>query len=192
MVERVEVLTGGASAVYGSDAIAGVVNFIMKKDFEGVQIDGQYSLYQHNNDFGGPGAVELRDVIAGRAATNPAQFALPDDNVTDGNGVQGTITMGVSTEDGRGNITAYRAYQDNKQILQRDRDFSACSLAANNPTTSFACGGSGTAFPGTFTDFGCELHAVSGSGRHPRHARRSCRTTQSAAGYNFTVDRHIG
>ena len=55
MVERVEVLTGGASAVYGSDAIAGVVNFIMKKDFEGVQIDGQYSLYQHNNDFGGPG-----------------------------------------------------------------------------------------------------------------------------------------
>ncbi len=58
MVERVEVLTGGASAVYGSDADAGVVNFIMKKDFEGIQIDGQYSLYQHNNDFGGPGASE--------------------------------------------------------------------------------------------------------------------------------------
>ena len=54
MVERVEVLTGGASAVYGSDAVAGVVNFIMKKDFEGVQFDGQYSLYQHNNDYGGP------------------------------------------------------------------------------------------------------------------------------------------
>ena len=134
MVERVEVLTGGASAVYGSDAIAGVVNFIMKKDFEGVQIDAQYSLYQHNNDFGGPGAVKLRDVIAGRAATNPSQFALPDDNVTDGNGVQGTITMGVSTDDGRGNITAYVSYQDNKQILQRDRDFSACSLATGNPT----------------------------------------------------------
>ena len=88
LVERVEVLTGGASAVYGSDAIAGVVNFIMKKDFEGVQLDGQYGLYQHNNDFGGPGAVPLRDVIAGRAATNPSQFALPDDDVTDGNSVQ--------------------------------------------------------------------------------------------------------
>ena len=48
MVERVEVLTGGASAVYGSDAIAGVVNFIMKKDFEGVQFDAQYGFYQHN------------------------------------------------------------------------------------------------------------------------------------------------
>src|ERR1044072_7153461 len=68
MVERVEVLTGGASAVYGSDAIAGVVNFIMKKDFEGVQIDAQYGLYQHNNDFSGPGAVQLRDVITGRAS----------------------------------------------------------------------------------------------------------------------------
>ncbi|RZJ32333.1 MAG: TonB-dependent receptor, partial [Brevundimonas sp.] len=42
LVERVEVMTGGASAVYGSDAIAGVVNFIMKKDFEGIQIDAQY------------------------------------------------------------------------------------------------------------------------------------------------------
>ncbi|HEV8331627.1 MAG TPA: TonB-dependent receptor plug domain-containing protein, partial [Steroidobacteraceae bacterium] len=60
MVERVEVLTGGASAAYGSDAIGGVVNFIMKKDFEGVQVDAMYGLYQHNNDYGGPGATKLR------------------------------------------------------------------------------------------------------------------------------------
>ncbi len=39
LVERVEVVTGGASAVYGSDAMAGVVNFILKDDFEGVQLD---------------------------------------------------------------------------------------------------------------------------------------------------------
>ena len=44
MVERVEILTGGASAVYGSDAIGGVVNFIMKKDFEGVQFDAPVRL----------------------------------------------------------------------------------------------------------------------------------------------------
>ncbi|MDE2149140.1 MAG: TonB-dependent receptor [Gammaproteobacteria bacterium] len=43
LVERVDVLTGGASAVYGSDAISGVVNFIMKKDFDGFSIDGQGS-----------------------------------------------------------------------------------------------------------------------------------------------------
>ncbi len=39
MIERVEVVTGGASAVYGSDAVAGVVNFVMKTDFEGMQLD---------------------------------------------------------------------------------------------------------------------------------------------------------
>jgi outer membrane receptor protein involved in Fe transport len=41
LVERIEVLTGGASAVYGSDAIAGVVNFIMKKDYQGTSIRAQ-------------------------------------------------------------------------------------------------------------------------------------------------------
>jgi iron complex outermembrane receptor protein len=186
MVERVEVLTGGASAVYGSDAIAGVVNFIMKKDFEGVQIDGQYSLYQHKNDFGGPGAVKLRDVIAARAATNPQQFQLPDDNVTDGNSFQSTITVGVSTEDGRGNITAYAAYQDNKQILQRDRDFSACSLATGEPLVSFACGGSGTAFPGTFSDFGGNSNANNGPDLLPNTGDEQP-DTNPLPGYNFTV-----
>ncbi|MFL6771085.1 MAG: TonB-dependent receptor domain-containing protein [Sphingomicrobium sp.] len=41
LIERVEVVTGGNSAVYGSDAIAGVVNFILKDDYEGVQLRGQ-------------------------------------------------------------------------------------------------------------------------------------------------------
>src|ERR1700733_5702894 len=50
LVDHVEVLTGGASAVYGSDALAGVVNFIMRKDFEGVELDGTYSIYQNDND----------------------------------------------------------------------------------------------------------------------------------------------
>lgn len=38
LIERVEVVTGGASAVYGSDAMAGVVNFVMKDDFEGLEL----------------------------------------------------------------------------------------------------------------------------------------------------------
>jgi iron complex outermembrane receptor protein len=41
-IERVEVLKDGASAVYGSDAIAGVVNFILRKDFTGVELTGTY------------------------------------------------------------------------------------------------------------------------------------------------------
>ncbi|MBI5722268.1 MAG: TonB-dependent receptor [Burkholderiales bacterium] len=42
-VERVEVLKDGASSLYGSDAIAGVVNFILSKDFQGVEIAGTYN-----------------------------------------------------------------------------------------------------------------------------------------------------
>jgi iron complex outermembrane receptor protein len=187
LVERVEILTGGASAVYGSDAIAGVVNFIMKKDFEGVQIDGQYSLYQHNNDFGGPGAVKLRDVIAGRSAQNPREFQLPDDNVTDGNSIQGTITVGVSTEDGRGNITAYASYQDNKEILQRDRDYSACSLQTGTPLVSFACGGSGTSATGSFSDSGANDNSGPGPDLIPGNADDTP-DTNPLPSYNFTVD----
>lgn len=42
LIERVEVITGGAGATYGPDAVAGVVNFIMKKNFEGFAIDSTY------------------------------------------------------------------------------------------------------------------------------------------------------
>ena len=41
LIERIDVVTGGNSAVYGSDAIAGVVNFVLKKDFQGLQFRGQ-------------------------------------------------------------------------------------------------------------------------------------------------------
>ncbi len=43
-IQRIDVVTGGASAVYGSEAIAGVVNFIMKDRFEGIQARAQYGI----------------------------------------------------------------------------------------------------------------------------------------------------
>ena len=44
LVDRVEVLTGGASAIYGADAVTGVINFIMKEDFEGFNVDASYGI----------------------------------------------------------------------------------------------------------------------------------------------------
>lgn len=41
LVERVDIVTGGNSAIYGSDAVAGVVNFVLKRDFEGVRVRAQ-------------------------------------------------------------------------------------------------------------------------------------------------------
>jgi len=149
LIDRVEVLTGGASAVYGSDAVAGVVNFIMKKDFEGIQLDAQYGFYQHNNDYDGPG--NLRSVIAGRGVTNPANFQLPDDNVSDGESREFNLTMGVASPDGKGNLLAYAGYRSNNPVLGGDRDYSACSLGGE-AAGEFTCGGSGTSFPGRFLD----------------------------------------
>jgi len=42
LIERVETITGGASAVYGADAVGGVTNFILRDDFEGFEVDAQY------------------------------------------------------------------------------------------------------------------------------------------------------
>ncbi len=49
LVKRVETVTGGSSAVYGSDAIAGVVNFVMRDDFQGVDLNVQRSWDQHTS-----------------------------------------------------------------------------------------------------------------------------------------------
>ncbi len=49
-LERVDVLTGGASALYGSDAVAGVVNFIYKTDFEGIEANAQYGITERGDD----------------------------------------------------------------------------------------------------------------------------------------------
>lgn len=60
LIERVDVVTGGNSAVYGSDAIAGVVNFVLKRDFEGLQLRGQ-----GGQAFQGDGGDYYASVLAG-------------------------------------------------------------------------------------------------------------------------------
>jgi len=60
LIERVDVTTGGASAVYGSDAVAGVVNFVLKKNFQGLQLRAQGGVSQR-----GDGAQQKFGVVAG-------------------------------------------------------------------------------------------------------------------------------
>lgn len=143
LVERVDILTGGASATYGADAVAGVVNFIMLHNFEGVRVDAQYSIYQHHND------SPIADVVRAKAATsaNPEFFALPDEKIWDGESSSVALVLGVNAPDGKGNITAYATYRHDEPILQANRDFSSCNLASGATFAENGCGGSGTAFP---------------------------------------------
>jgi outer membrane receptor protein involved in Fe transport len=49
-IEGVEIISGGASAVYGADAIAGVVNFKLKRNFQGMEVDAQYGVTQRGDN----------------------------------------------------------------------------------------------------------------------------------------------
>ena len=64
LVESVQVLTGGASAVYGSDAVAGVVDFRLKDDFVGLRIDGPLNYYQRPDEQYAAGAFAHYEVGA--------------------------------------------------------------------------------------------------------------------------------
>jgi iron complex outermembrane recepter protein len=143
LIERVDVVTGGASATYGSDAIAGVVNFILKKNFQGMQIDGQYSLSQHGQHDGYvESLVGHNDPNTGYTGNPP-----PTGSVRDAYKHDLSMIMGTNFADDKGNITGYFVFHDQQPVSAATRDFSACQLYSNavfaSPTyTGVECAGS--------------------------------------------------
>jgi iron complex outermembrane recepter protein len=147
LIQRIEILTGGASAVYGSDAIAGVVNFIMNDRFEGVQVDAGYSFYNHKQH------SFVKNIVEQSAASNTSgldQYKVPGDVDSDGAVSDYSIIVGGNFAGGRGNATAFLGYHKENPVLQSQRDFSACSLVSDGDT--FLCQGSSNSYPGKFTN----------------------------------------
>jgi len=135
LISSVEILTGGASSTYGADAVAGVVNFKMNREFQGIRLDGQYSMYQHNNN------NDIRDIVN-------ARFSAPEGSTINGGAYDVSLSLGSSLADGRGNFVAYAGLRHETAITQDKYDYSICTLnpsgAATGTVTDFACGGSGT------------------------------------------------
>lgn len=73
LIERIEVTTGGAGAAYGADAIAGVVNVILKDDFEGVDLRATYANSIPETD---AREIQISGTIGGNFADNRGNFAL--------------------------------------------------------------------------------------------------------------------
>jgi iron complex outermembrane receptor protein len=136
LIERVDILTGGASAVYGADAVAGVVNFILNTHFEGVKIDGGYHFNEHDN--------------SNQAGINPLvaadDFNVPSGRVDTAFGKNGSILVGSNFADNKGNATGYVTYDNQGAALQSQFDYSACALSGNNTyaPTAINCAGSST------------------------------------------------
>jgi iron complex outermembrane recepter protein len=142
LIQRVEMLTGGASAVYGSDAMSGVVNFIMNDRFEGLQIDYNHTFSNHRQHHD-PAQAAVRTSAAG----NPDQYRVPDDVTSDGKINSISMLMGRNFADNKGNATVFLSYKKEDPVLQANRDFSACALGGSG---GFTCAGSPTSFPGQF------------------------------------------
>lgn len=140
LIERVDVVTGGASAVYGSDAIAGVVNFIMRKDFEGFEFDGQWLGYQHTNN----NAFDRGIVAQGLGGSTPGSIPEAPGSIWDGDTVDLNGILGVNSPDGKGNITMYGGFRHLNAVTEDTRDVSACGTATTG-SGSFICAGSSTA-----------------------------------------------
>jgi outer membrane receptor protein involved in Fe transport len=143
IVNRIDVLTGGASSVYGADAVAGVVNFVMDTNFTGVRFDAQYSFYQHNN----------RSDTGIQAALDARGFGYPTGSVADGGTYDLSMAVGAAFDDGRGHVVAYAGYRKLNAVTQGRRDYSACASQANANNANIICGGSATSANGTIVLF---------------------------------------
>lgn len=115
LLKRIDVLSGGASAVYGSDAVAGVVNFIIDEDFQGVQASGNYSLYQHDN----------RDSIVGPVA-RASGYPVAGGNSFDGGRADLSLAIGHHFFDDKLKLSGFVDYRHADPVQYSDRDFSAC------------------------------------------------------------------
>jgi iron complex outermembrane recepter protein len=146
LIERVDVLTGGASAVYGADAVAGVVNFVLNTHFEGVRVDANYGFGRYQNDHA--------DLIANLVNKGDP---VPDSTVDAGFNKDVSILMGSNFADGKGNATVYATYLKTSPAVGYQYDYAGCSL--NTPSTlpgpgGLSCGGSGTPATGRFAVYG--------------------------------------
>lgn len=149
LVSGVDVLTGGASAVYGSDAMAGVVNFHLLRNFSGVQLTQTFNEDQHTQH--GPADAVLK------AATYPVPPAIPG-NKLDGFISDTTLILGTNTADNKGNITLFGEFRTTSPVQDGDRNFDACEVQLNKAQTGLQCAGSSNGAYGNFiTNAGKDL-----------------------------------
>jgi outer membrane receptor protein involved in Fe transport len=137
LVKRVDILTGGASSVYGADAVAGVVNFILDTDFTGVRGTLSMSAYNHDNN------------NATAAAMNEARgFPFPTGSTTDGEQYDVNVAAGGKFADGKGHGMAYLDVRTINAVWKRQRDYTNCS--ASRGSSGPVCGGSSSSRWGRF------------------------------------------
>lgn len=167
LMDRVEIITGGASAVYGADAVSGVVNFILKDDFEGAQVSAQYGISQENDGkevqynliLGGAFADgrghltfaashNTRDGIqqTAREISRSARYCFNDGScVPDGSPTTGDGTFSISPSATDAQLNQYLAYFTARGLTDPDLIYGGQRLGFNPDGSLFIAGtGDGT------------------------------------------------
>ena len=139
LIQRVDIITGGASAVYGGDALAGAVNFVIDR-LDGFRADITGGVYQHGND-----DTFLRNL------QSSGGFATAPSNVWGGGHVDVNFAKGITSDDGNTHIQAYLGYRRQEPIRDNQYDYSGCNLT--DAGSSAICSSSG------FTD-AAQFYAV--------------------------------
>lgn len=136
LIDRIDIMTGGASAVYGSDAIAGVVNFVLKRKFDGIAFDGEVSGFNHNNN--NPLMARIAD---------EAGYPHPRGSYLGGGNYFASLAGGKNLLDDRLNVSAFVTYKKADPIQFRNLDTTVCPLLMFDPSnpdagnTKWSCGG---------------------------------------------------
>jgi outer membrane receptor protein involved in Fe transport len=126
LIQNIEVLTGGASAVYGSDAVAGVVNFILKDDFEGVNVNAGFE-----QTFDGDAGIYSADITLGA-------------NVADG---RGNVTFNFAYTDREELFQGDRDFAETALFDNAAGDGLEPGGSSGVPQTSIFNSGFGAEFP---------------------------------------------
>ena len=168
LIERLEVITGGASAVYGADAVSGVLNVILKRDFEGLQVDGQVGTSQRGDArrytisaLAGANFPDGRGNItayigyaheggipydARKGSTSGRNYVPNPANTGPNDGIDDYIIMD--------NIRQLGGQRESAFILNRGDGLEAFGFTADGAVRPFGLGPSGLVGGGQFTDGG--------------------------------------
>jgi len=180
LIKRIDVVTGGASAVYGSDALSGVVNFVLDDSLNGLRLDAQTGFDQHNNG---------NDYV--RGLNSAAGYTNASSNVIDGGKQNVNAAYGKNFADGRGNITIYGGYRQTDPVLESSRDVSNCALnQLDTAGTGLVCGGSSTSTYGTFLP----LTGPSAGGQYLTNSKDGSKTWvpyDNSYAYNYSPSNYI-
>jgi outer membrane receptor protein involved in Fe transport len=135
MIERIEVLTDGASSVYGSDAIAGVVNFILRANYQGAEFSADYGISDHDD-----GERKGYHFVFGQSSDKGSIMGGVDYNRQDGI-LAGKRKFGKSAIDLTGSVStppytyvggSSRSEYDQIQLPESLRSVFGCSVVAIN------------------------------------------------------------